>query len=71
MERLLLKSEKDWNKYTSENTLYIYKEIDPKEYPCILLTWEDQLPIGMWYTTYDFIYKEEVKNYLKIKYLLK
>jgi hypothetical protein len=63
MERKLLLSEIDWYNYISEEKpMTNYNDREPKEYPCILLEWEDQAPNGGWFYLYDFIYKEEVEK---------
>ena len=60
MEIKLLESEKDWNTYLLENKLVCIEYI-PKEYPCIVFTWEEQSPLGLKYTKLDFMYKEEAE----------
>jgi hypothetical protein len=63
MERKLLLSKIDWYRYTSEEKpIMNYNDYEPKEYPCILIEWEDMGPAGNWFYLYDFIYKEEVEK---------
>ena len=63
MKRKLLLSEIDWYRYISkEKHITNYSDREPKEYPCILIEWEDMDSAGRWYYLYDFIYKEEVEK---------